>query len=182
MAKRVLGISDALQGTDATQAESGYARQLKISRATSRLETKKRMKYLAYAKIYRLIFELHLAFSDEIRALSYKDGLGRIHTVDFDRRDFIEMGEDGYFYCNAYLFSVDLNSGDEYTREALWAINLSNLESGTLGDRSSPLTLLRYWQFQERAHYPGARENVEFFSDLLQKSIKEKESEKNEKK
>ena len=46
-AKRVLGISDALQGLDTATSESGYARQLKIARSSSRLETKKRMQQLA---------------------------------------------------------------------------------------------------------------------------------------
>jgi len=179
MAKRVLGISDALQGTDTTQAESGFARQLKISQASSRLESKRRMKYLAYSEIYRLIFELYLAFADEKRELSYKDGLGNIHRESFDKRDFIEKDENGYFYCDKYLFSVDLNSGSEYTREALWERNLQNLQSGTLGDKNDPLTLLRYWQSQEKAHYPYARENVEYFSALSEQARKENESEKN---
>ena len=179
MAKRVLGISDALQGTDATKAESGFARQLKISQASSRLESKRRMKYLAYSEIYRLIFELYLAFADEKRELSYKDGLGIIHVESFDKRDFIEKDDGGYFYCDKYLFSVDLNSGSEYTREALWERNLLNLQSGTLGDSANPLTLLRFWQAQEKAHYPYARENVEYFNTLAEQIKKENEREKN---
>ena len=47
--------------------------------------------------------------------------------------------------------------------------NLENLKAGTLGDPKSNVTLLRYWQFQERAHYPNARENVEYFSELIRK-------------
>jgi hypothetical protein len=63
----------------------------------------------------------------------------------------------------------------------LWERNLSNLQSGTLGDPASPATLLRYWQSQERAHYPFARENVEYFKALVteeKKKIKHQESEK----
>lgn len=175
MAKRVLGISDALQGSDDPQAESGYARQLKISQAATRLETKRRMKYLAYSEIYRLVFEHYLAFADEPRPLSYKDALGRIHTPAFDKRNFIEISQSGYHYCDAYLFSVDLNSGNEYTREMLWERNLSNLQSGTLGDKTDPVTLLRYWQSQERAHYPYARENVEYFKAIIEEKNKESE-------
>ena len=169
-AKRVLGISDALQGTDrTTQAESGYARQLKIARASSRLETKKRMKYHAYSRLYRIIFEHYLAFADEPRRLTYKDTYGDVREESFNRHDFIECDESGrYYYSDSYLFSVDLNSGSEYTREALWERNLSNLESGTLGDKSDPHTLLRYWQCQERACYPFAKENVEYFTRLIE--------------
>lgn len=163
--KRILGISDALQGYD-TRNESGYARQLKISQASGRLESKRKMKYTAYAALDRLIFEQYLAFADEVRILVYKDAYGRIHNAQFDRYDFIEYDiESGkYYYDDAYLFSVDLNGGAEYQREALWQRNLENLRAGTLGNPEDNVTLLRYWQCQERAHYPHARENVEYFT------------------
>lgn len=166
-AKRVLGISDALQGTDTTNAESGYARNLKIKRAESRLETKKRMKYHAYSALYRLIFLHYLAFSDEPRNLSYKDMGGISHSVCFDRFSFLEADGREPYYSDAYLFSVDLNTENDYTREASWDRNLKNLESGTLGEKSSAYTLLRYWQMQEMAHYPFARENVDYFKALI---------------
>jgi len=166
--KRILGITDALQGID-TGVESGYARQLKISQATGRLESKRKMKHSAYAKLDRLIFEHYLAFADEPRALVYKDAYGRIHNTEFCRHDFIEYDiEKGeFYYYDAYLFSIDLNTGAEYQRELLWQRNLENLKAGTLGDATLPETLLRYWQTQERAHYPFARENVEYFLTLL---------------
>ena len=169
--KRILGISDALQGIDrATSVESGYARQLKIAQAAGRLESKKKMKHTAYADLDRIIFELYLAFADEPRALVYKDAYGRIHNAEFNRYDFIEFDlTDGkFYYDDAYLFSVDLNGGAEYQREALWERNLENLRAGTLGSPDSPATLLRYWQCQERAHYPYARENVEYFALMLE--------------
>ena len=50
------------------------------------------------------------------------------------------------------------------------AKNLENLKAGTLGDPSETITLLRYWQNQERAHYPHARENVEYFRSLLEEN------------
>ena len=170
-AKRTLGISDAFQGISESANESGYARQLRISQASGRLESKRRMKNTAYASIDRLIFELYLAFADERRALSYKDGLGRVHEEAFSRFDFLEYdsltGE--WRYDSSYLFSIDTGSGNEYQREALWQRNLENLRSGTLGDVASPETLYRYWQAQERAHYPFARDNVEYFKDIISK-------------
>ena len=167
-AKRVLGISDALQGLDATTSESGYARQLKISRASSRLETKKRMKHLAYCKLYELIFKHYLAFADEPRRFAFRDTFGRIHFTEFNRYDFIEQDKAGnYYYDDSYLFSVDNNANTQYEIETLWEINLHNLERGTLGNPDEPMTLMRYWQLQDKAHFPHARENVEYFQDIL---------------
>ena len=183
-ARRVLGISDALQGTDDPIAESGYARQLKISRAEGRLETKRRMKYHCYSEIYKTVFRLYLAFADEPRVLCRRDELGRVCTYEFRRADFIEPdGRGGFVYCDDYLFSVDKSDGDEYGREALWERNLTNLKSGTLGDPTDPATLLRYWRLQEKAHYPYAGENTEFFETLVrgEKGKDDKNEEKNEK-
>lgn len=168
-AKRTLGISDAFQGIDAGVGESGYARQLRISQASGRLESKRKMKHTAYADVDRLIFEHYLAFADEPRDLSYKDGYGRVQNAAFSREDFIcyDPLRDEFYYDDAYLFTVDLNGGAEYQREALWERNLENLRSGTLGPADQTATLLRYWQAQERAHYPHARENVEYFTAAL---------------
>ena len=175
-AKRILGITDALQGIDKTVQESGYARQLKLNQAASRLESKRRIKNLTYSDLYRMIFEHYLAFADIPRPLSYKNSLGEVDLSEFDRTAFIEEdGFGGYRYFTDYLFSVDLNNGAEYGRELLWEKNLKNLESGTLGNPENPETLLRYWQSQERAHYPYARENVEYFNTLLAKKIKKEE-------
>ena len=169
-AKRVAGISDAFQGIDNRASESGYAKQLRISQATGRLESKRKMKHTAYAEMDRIIFELYLAFADEPRQLSYKDAYGRIHSAVFNRYDFLELDErtGEFYYDDGYLFSVDLNGGAEYQREALWQRNLENLKAGTLGSPESNVTLLRYWQCQERAHYPYARENVEYFKQAIE--------------
>lgn len=167
-AKRILGITDTLQGFDKAVQESGYARQLKLNQAASRLESKRRIKNLAYSDIYRMIFEHYLAFADVPRALTFKDTFGDVKLTEFDRTAFIEPNGDGtYRYVTDYLFSVDLNNGAEYGREALWEKNLKNLESGTLGNPEAPETLLRYWQSQERSHYPYARENVEYFKTII---------------
>ena len=167
--KRIIGITDSYQGIDNYANESGVARQLRISQASGRLESKRKMKHTAYAKLDRLIFEHYLAFADDACDLSYKDSFGKTHTIVFNRYDFLVFDEKagGFKYNDCFLFSVDLNGGAEYQREALWERNLENLKAGTLGNPDSPATLLRYWQCQERAHYPHARENVEYFTSII---------------
>lgn len=180
-AKRIIGISDAYQGADSASQDSGYARRLKISQSGGRLELKKRLKELAYSEIYRLIFEHYLAFADEDRSLCYRDSFGRVHLSEFRRRDFIEAdGCGGYRYCDDYTFSAHSSGEYGYGREAAWERNLLNLESGSLGDPEAPETLLRYWQLQERAHYPFAKENADYFKELL--APKQNESEENNEK
>ncbi len=168
-AKRLVGISDAYQGIDLNKVESGYAKSLRIRQAEGRLESKRRMKNIAYEELYKLIFQHYLAFSKNSRSLIYKDGFGEIKDQRFDKRDFIEMNELGeYYYFDNLVFSVDTDLFEEYQREAIWERNLENLRSGTLGDVGSPATLLRYWQFQQKAHYPNAKENVEYFKKIVE--------------
>ena len=175
-AKRLIGISDAYQGIDFNKVESGYAKSLRIKQAQSRLESKRRMKNVAYERLYKLIFQHYLAFSNGSKQLSYKDGYGQVRYQRFDKHDFIFLDEGGTpKYFDNLLFSVDTDLYAEYEREALWAKNLENLTSGTLGDKENPVTLLRYWQFQERAHYPNAKENVEYFKSMVEKERKNKD-------
>ena len=151
------------------------------ARASSRLETKKRMKQLAYCRLYRLIFCHYLAFADEPKRFAYHDTLGGLHLSEFNRHDFIEKDRQGiYYYDDAYLFSVDANADSEYQNESLWEINLTNLERGTLGSKDDPMTLLRYWKLQDNAHFPNARENVEYFRDLINRKNKQESENKNE--
>ena len=97
-----------------------------------------------------------------------------MHNSVFKKADFAEpMRGGGYHLCLDYIFGVDLNLGGEYTKEALWEKNLQNLKAGTLGNPSDARTLLRYWQFQESASYPYARENVKYFKELIEKERKE---------
>ena len=169
-AKRTLGISDAYQGIgDNVRAESGYARQLQIDQASGRLRSKRTMKHAAYASIDRLIFSFYLAYADEPRQLAFRDAYGRIHNEAFDRLDFLtyDSMSGSYVFDDGFLFSVDQNGAAEGSRSDLWQRNLENLRSGALGDPTEAVTLLRYWQAQERAHYPYARENVEYFRNCL---------------
>ncbi len=170
-AKRIIGISDAYQGMDTLSNESGYSRQIRVKQAAGRLESKRRMKHTAYAALDRLIFEHYLAYADEPRLLSYTDCFGVKHQTTFNRYDFLEFDPqtNSYYYDDGYLFSVDLSGGVEGQREDMWEKNLTNLQAGTLGDTADPATLLRYWQNQERAHYPFARENVAYFMDIIKR-------------
>ncbi len=176
-AKRLIGISDAYQGIDYQKVESGYAKQLRINQAQGRLQSKRRMKIMAYERLYKIIFEHFLCFGDGVRHLAYKDGFGRVRECDFSplrHLTFDRKNEVFYISCDL-TFTADNEAGDELQREAVWERNLKNLEAGTLGDKTLPETLLRYWQFQEQARYPGAKDNVEYFKMLLGKAEKESE-------
>ncbi len=169
-AKRVVGISDTYQGMDLNAGNmSGFARQLQVSQAAGRLESKRRLKNAAYAAIDRLIFLHYLAFADEPRDLCYRDAWGKRQNVAFNRYDFYRFDTAGecWYVDDGYLFSSELGAPSESGREKLWERNLANYREGTLGAPGEDETLCLYWQLQERAHYPYAEEQAEFFRGRL---------------
>ena len=170
-AKRIIGITDSYLGMSDSTAQSGYAKQIQVQQAAGRLDSKRKMKQAAYADLDRILFEFFLAYADEPRPLSYRDAFGKPHHTAFNRYDFLLYDEESgrYTYDDGFLFSVDQNGALEQQRDALWQKNLENLQAGTLGDPGDPATLLHYWQCQERAHYPYARENVEYFRAITER-------------
>lgn len=170
-AKRILGISDTYQGNSDAKALSGKAKELEISQAAGRLESKRAMKCALYSELDELIFEYMLAFSDDEKPLARKDAFGRIHNEAFSRYDFVKPTSDGkgYYYDDAFIFSAYNEKQGESRKEA-WERNLENYKAGVFGAAGEAETLLRYWQAQERAHYPGAKENTEYFKIIINES------------
>ena len=170
-AKRILGITDSFQGQYDSSAQSGKAKQLQIQQAAGRLQSKRKMKNSAYARIDKIIFQYYLAYADEPRPATYLDKYGRLQNSQFNRYDFVRVDEGGnYYYDDEFIFSSDETIDPDQNREYLWELNLNNLKLGTYGNPEEPLTMLRYWQCQERAHYPHARENVEYFREQLERA------------
>lgn len=161
-AKRILGITDSYQGQYDSSAQSGKAKQLQIQQAAGRLDSKRQMKNAAYAEIDKIIFQYYLAFADEPRPAAYKDAMGRMQNVIFNRYDFIERDEAGvYYYNDDFLFSCDATVDVDKQRDLLWQENRQNFQQGAYGDPALPQTQLIFWLNMEKAHYPFAHDNVE---------------------
>lgn len=161
-AKRILGITDSFQGQYDSSAQSGKAKQLQIQQAAGRLDSKRQMKNAAYAEIDRIIFQYYLAYADEPRPAVYKDAMGRMQNVIFNRYDFIERDEAGVWYYNdSFLFSCDATVDVDKQRDLIWQENRLNFQQGAYGDPALPQTQLIFWLNMERTHYPFAHDNVE---------------------
>ena len=166
-AKRILGISSSYQGQHDASAQSGKAKELQIQQAEGRLTSKKKMKHAAYARIFEIVWKYHLAYADEPRPLSYKDALGRLQGEKFNRYDYLKCDELGiWYYDDAYTFAADASADMERLRDQLWEQILGNLKNGAYGDPAAPSTMVIYWLNLERAGYPYAHENVEYFREL----------------
>lgn len=162
-AKRILGISDSYQGQDSTASKSGYAKQIEVAQSAGRLESTRVMKNAAWAKIFRSIFELCLAYADEPRPIAYKDEYGKLQNLQFNRYDFLEMDEETleWYYDDAYLFSVDLSRADQQDKVTQWAQQMTDYGNGLYGQPGTTDALLQLWVMREQAHYPHARDMVE---------------------
>lgn len=171
-AKRILGISDAYVGGESFAAESGKAKEIRVAQAEGRLASKRVLKNAAYAELDRMIFEFYLAYADEPRRLVRRDRYGGVEADAFCRYDFLVYDEalQAYRYDDDYLFSVAPAKPDKDQREALWSGNLDNYKEGMFGKVGETETLMRYWAAQARCGYPGAEENLNYFTQSLDKA------------
>ena len=169
-ARKTLGITASYQGQSDSSAQSGKAKALQINQSAGRLTSKRVLKNAAYSRLDRIFFEYHLAYADEPRPIAYKDEWGQIHNVSFNRYDFLEYDEytGEWYYDDRFLFSVDASAVVEGDRAQMWQLNQQNFAAGTFGNPQELTTLIRYWQAQEKAHYPGASAQVEYFQSKYQ--------------
>ena len=97
-----------------------------------------------------------------------------------------------YNKCKACKYGAELNylgchdctpdneygsfkSKDMPRKELAWEFNLYNFKDGLFGDPKDPWTILRYWKAQEAVDYPGASDNVKYFTDIVEKRQQSRE-------
>jgi hypothetical protein len=163
-AKRLLGITDSFLGQADTTAKSGYAKSVQVAQAAGRLASKKMMKQAHFADIFRIIFELYLAFADEPRAIHHEDDDCKQAAEErFNRYDFYEYdAKTGKWYIDDnYTFSVDPNGALEQQYPQLWELIKADYLAGMYGDPAQIDSQIIAWQHLEKLRYPFARNIVE---------------------
>ena len=169
-ARQILGITDSFQGRADSTATSGKAKEFSAAQAAGRLESKRVMKEAAYAEIYKAIFQMWLAYSDEPRTIAYTDPQGNTQYEEFNRYDFLEQDANGnWFWNDQFLFSTDTNQPLASNREAMWQETRMNLQTGAFGDPAQTETLILFWSKMEALHYPGAAETKSWLEDKLRR-------------
>jgi hypothetical protein len=127
-----------------------------------------------FADIFRIIFELYLAFADEPRAINHDDDNCRLAAEErFNRYDFYEFDyKTGKWYVDDnYQFSVDPNGATEQMYTQLWEIVKADFATGMYGDPAQIDTKLMVWQHLEKLKYPFARNVVESLKQLREQMI-----------
>lgn len=166
--RQILGITDSLQGRHDPTATSGKAKEFSAARAAGRMESKRVMKNAAYAQIFEAMFKFALAYSDEPRAVSYKNHKGETVYEEFNRYDFLECDSDGnWHYNDQFLFSCDTAAPLASNREAMWQEIFMNFQRGAFGNPSESQTQILLWEMLELNHYPLA--------GMIKKNLEEKQ-------
>ncbi len=174
-AKKMVGVSDAYLGQADNTAKSGYAKSLQIAQSAGRLSAKKIMKQSFYAKLFRVFFELNLAFSDEPREIYHEDDCKMAADERFDRRDYYEFDTSTgkWFIDDNYTFAVDMNGAIEQQYPQLWEVVKADYASGMYGDVSNIDTAIMAWQHLEQLKYPFARNTVERMKALKEQMMQQ---------
>ena len=170
-ARQIIGITDSFPGRRDATATSGKAKEFSAAQAAGRLESKRVMKNAAYAELFEVMFKFWLAYSDEPRPVTYKDSTGETVYEEFNRYDFLEIGEDGEWHWNdQFLFSCDTSAPLASNREAMWQETRQNLQTGAFGDPTDIETLILFWAKMEELHYPGAGQTKKHLEEKAQRA------------
>lgn len=156
-AKSTLGITDSFQGKFDSTAISGVAKQFAASQAAGRLQSKREMKNQAYARLYRVMFQFLLAYTDQPWPLTYRDSQGVQRFSHFDRYAFLKRDAAGQLYWNdEFLFEVDPASNLTSNREQLWQMVDEKYRAGAFGPTALPESQLRLWTLLAQENFPHA--------------------------
>lgn len=154
--RQTLGITDSLQGRKDTTATSAIAKEFSAQQSAGRLESKRRLKNAAYARIFELMFKTALANMDEPRPIRRREKGKTVYSV-FDPMEFYELDAAGEWYVNdMFLFSTDSAAPLASNRESMWREITQQYASGAYGDPAADSTRLLYWSQMEELHYPLA--------------------------
>lgn len=168
-ARQILGVTNSYQGREET-ATSGKAREIMAQQSAGRLESKRIMKYEAYARLFELLFKFRLAYADEPRPVVGKDSMGHNRYDEFDRYAFLKRDEAGEWYWeDQFIFSCDNSSSLASNREKMWQECTAHLQAGAYGNPGEMETLLLYWRKMEELHYPGAGETKSALEERMQR-------------
>lgn len=168
-ARRILGITDSFQGRKDTTATSGTAKEFAAAQSAGRLESKRILKNAAYSRLFEMIFKFKLAYCDEGRDIYRRDEKGEMVYDSFDRRDFLEMDEQGNWrWIDDFIFSTDASAKLAGNRQAMWQEATAHLQAGAFGDPTATETLILYWTKLEELHYPGAAQTKQYLVDRME--------------
>lgn len=166
--RQVLGITDSLQGRRDSTATSAVAKEFAANQSAGRLESKRRMKNAAYARIYELMFKTALANMDEPRPIRQREN-GKIEYKMFDPMDFYEQDDAGEWYVNdRFLFSTDTAAPLASNRDAMWREVTQQYAQGAYGDPTQNDTRLLYWSMMEELHYPLAARAKKHIEEIIE--------------
>ena len=161
--RQIIGITDSYQGRVDRSATSGRAKEFAAAQSAGRLESKRVLKYAAYAALYETMFRLKLAYCDEPSPVVSRDTHGGTVYSEFSRYDFLEQDETGaWVYNDRFLFSCDASAPLASNREAMWQETRMNLQTGAFGDPAAPETLILFWTRMDQLQYPGAADTLDY--------------------
>lgn len=155
--KSTIGITDAFQGKYDSSAVSGSAKQFSANQSAGRLQSKREMKNVAYARLYRMMFEFLLAYADEPYPVTETDTDGEQQFGHFDRYEFLKRDAAGELYWNdEFIFEVDPASNLASNRERLWDMIDVKYQAGGFGPITELESQYLLWTLLKETNFPYA--------------------------
>ena len=170
VAKSTVGVTDTDQGKNDPSARSGKAKQLQMQASAQRTYAPDRLRNMAYAGVYELIFKNLLAYCDEERSFVSLLPDGTEKEEVWSKYMFLNKDDHGeYYYRDDYAWSVDTATEITEDRAAMWQLIDNDYLNGVMGNQIDPTrALLMYWQMKDQCGYPLAKYAIGFIKDAQQ--------------
>lgn len=174
MAKSVLGITDTSQGKPDSTATTGVAKEIQVSQAQGRQQSKKVMKEAFYTEMFKRIFWYYLAYSDVPITYTTTDERGQEIEKVFNRYDFLDQDENGnWYYDDDFIFSIDPTGSVFSSKQFQLEDMRQDMGLGMYGDPADPNTKLMYWKNKANLGYPNSKVMVAYWQDIVTKQEQE---------
>ena len=167
-ARNSLGITDSYQGKRDNTAESGKAKEISAAQAAGRLESKRVMKAIAFAEMYKLMFQYLLAFSDDpIKFVKVNPDGKKVEAV-WSKHMFIRKNPEtgALYYEDDFVFDVDGISALSTTDKI--SLIKQDFLNGAFGIPAEARVRKLYWNILSELGYPLAQNIIAGIEDQEQ--------------
>lgn len=153
MAQKQVGISNVQQGFNENEATSGKMVQALIQQSSAKLNVKSNEKHIAYKKIYKLITDFLLCFSDGTRPHRIDTGAKPVYGV-FNRYDLLKWNVETEEWIYPDI-DIEITQDRPFPKSSVDIYNNAiQLAAGGFFVPSPPNVLL--WKLLSKLRFPNA--------------------------
>lgn len=165
MEQKQLGITQVWQGYNTSDAKSGKAIDSLVKQTAEKISIKVSEKYIAYSKIYRLVCDFILAFSEGDRPYRLETDIQPQYGT-FNRYDMLKKDKSGNWVYPDWDIEISAESSFPKTKTFMFDSIIQLAQGGFL--QPVPQNII-IWQFLEKTGFPNSKAILQALQDEVEK-------------